>query len=281
MAGLLAGKVAVITGAGRGIGRAVAAAYAQEGTALALCSRTGGKLTSAAGELERLGAEVLARETDVSRPDQVATFVEAALGKFGHLDVLVNNAGVAHPQVSLLKCPIEEWDRVLAINLRGAYLVARTVAPHMVRQKRGGALRLPGLGRLQRGHGSGPRRGELEARDRDSSHIAAQGGSAMATVLFVVKASITRDQEAAFNHWYDTEHVPQLLQYKGAVSARRYRAIMGEDRYQYMAVYEFESEETFQRFLDSDHLVTLKKEYDVHFGTVSERVRSAYVQVWP
>ncbi|MBI4611898.1 MAG: DUF4286 family protein [Candidatus Rokubacteria bacterium] len=103
----------------------------------------------------------------------------------------------------------------------------------------------------------------------------------MATVLFVVRASITRDQEAAFNHWYNTEHAPQLLQFKGAVSARRYKAILGEDRYQYMAVYEFESEETFQRFLDSGHLVTLKKEYDAHFGTVSDRVRSAYVQVWP
>jgi hypothetical protein len=56
---------------------------------------------------------------------------------------------------------------------------------------------------------------------------------------------------------------------------------MGEDKYQYMAVYEFESEETFQRFLQSDHLATLKKKYDAAFGTVSERVRSAYVQVWP
>ena len=69
----------------------------------------------------------------------------------------------------------------------------------------------------------------------------------MATVLFVVKASITPDQEAAFNRWYNTEHCPELLQFKGAVSARRYKAIMGEDRHQYMAVYEFESEETFQR----------------------------------
>ncbi len=103
----------------------------------------------------------------------------------------------------------------------------------------------------------------------------------MATVLFVVKASITADREEAFNRWYDTEHVPQLLQFKGAVSARRYKAILGEDRYQYMAVYEFENEETFQKFLKSDHLANLKKDYDAHFGTVSDRIRSAYVQVWP
>lgn len=103
----------------------------------------------------------------------------------------------------------------------------------------------------------------------------------MATVLFVVKASITPDQEEAFNRWYNTEHCPELLQFKGAVSARRYKATMGEDRYQYMAVYEFENEETFQKFLNSDHLVNLKKEYDANFGAVSERARSAYVQVWP
>lgn len=103
----------------------------------------------------------------------------------------------------------------------------------------------------------------------------------MATVLFVVKASITADQEEAFNRWYNTEHCPELLQFKGAVSARRYKAIMGEDHYQYMAVYEFESEETFQKFLKSDHLAALKKEYDTNFGKVSERTRSAYVQVWP
>jgi len=103
----------------------------------------------------------------------------------------------------------------------------------------------------------------------------------MSVVLFTVKASITADQEEAFNRWYNTEHCPELLQFKGAVSARRYKAIMGEDRYQYMAVYEFQDEETFEEFLKSEHLIRLKKDYDAKFGTVSERTRSAYVQVWP
>ena len=103
----------------------------------------------------------------------------------------------------------------------------------------------------------------------------------MATVLFVVKATITAEQEDAFNRWYNQEHCPQLLRFQGAVSARRYRAIMGEDKYRYMAMYEFESEATFQRFLESGHLEELKREYDAHFGELSERARSAYVQVWP
>lgn len=103
----------------------------------------------------------------------------------------------------------------------------------------------------------------------------------MATVLFTVRATITPDQEDAFNRWYDTEHCAQLLRYRGAVSARRYKKILGEDKYQYMAVYEFESEANFEQFLASDHFAELKQEYELHFGAASERERSAYVQVWP
>jgi antibiotic biosynthesis monooxygenase (ABM) superfamily enzyme len=103
----------------------------------------------------------------------------------------------------------------------------------------------------------------------------------MPTALFTVKATITPDREQAFNEWYNREHVPDVLKFKGAVSARRYRAILPEDKFQYMAVYEFESEATLQRFLQSGHLDELKRDYDAHFEGVSERARSAYVQVWP
>src|SRR5437870_9051386 len=102
----------------------------------------------------------------------------------------------------------------------------------------------------------------------------------MATVLFMVKATISKDQEAAFNAWYNEEHCPQLLQYRGAVSARRYRAILGEDTYRYMAVYEFQDEPTFHRFLESTHLKQLKADYDASCPS-SERQRSAYGQVGP
>lgn len=103
----------------------------------------------------------------------------------------------------------------------------------------------------------------------------------MSIVLFSVKATITRDREAAFNEWYSGKHCPQLLRYRGAVSARRYRAILGEDKFQYLALYEFQDEATFRRFMDSDHLKELKSDYDAEFGSVSERTRAAYVQVWP
>jgi hypothetical protein len=103
----------------------------------------------------------------------------------------------------------------------------------------------------------------------------------MAVTIFVVRATIAKEQEAAFNRWYDEEHVPQLLRYNGAASARRYRKILGEDKFQYMAVYEFASEEVFRRFQESDHFKELVGEYNANFGTTSERERSAYVQIWP
>jgi len=99
--------------------------------------------------------------------------------------------------------------------------------------------------------------------------------------LYVVRATITVDQEARFNRWYDTEHLPQVLRYNGAVSGRRYRKLAGEDKYDYMAVYEFASEEVLQAFLRSDALKELRAEYDKHFGSVSERIGQSWVQVFP
>ena len=103
----------------------------------------------------------------------------------------------------------------------------------------------------------------------------------MPTALFTVKATITPAREQAFNEWYNHEHIPDVFKFKGVVSARRYKAIVPEDKFQYVTVYEFESEETLRRFLESDDLARLKKEYDAHFGGVSDRQRAAYVQVWP
>jgi uncharacterized protein (TIGR02118 family) len=103
----------------------------------------------------------------------------------------------------------------------------------------------------------------------------------MATVLFMVKATIPKDKEAAFNKWYNEVHVPMFLQFNGAVSARRYKAILGEDKFQYMAMYEIKDEATFKRMMESDHMKALKADYDAKFGSVSERARFAYMQVFP
>ena len=103
----------------------------------------------------------------------------------------------------------------------------------------------------------------------------------MAVSIFVVRATITKEKEAAFNTWYDTEHVPQVLRYNGAVSGRRYKRLTGDDKYDYMAVYEFASEAVLQQFLASDSLKELRAEYNRNFGSVSERVAQGWAQVFP
>ena len=99
--------------------------------------------------------------------------------------------------------------------------------------------------------------------------------------MLVVYTEVKPRHERDLNEWYNREHIPDVFKFPGVVSARRYRATEPEDRFQYVTVYEFESEETLQRFLASDHFAFLRKEYDRNFGGVSDRQRATYVQVWP
>ncbi len=135
--GGLAGRVALVTGASSGIGRAVALGYATEGAAVALVARRARLLQEVAREVERRGGQGLAVPADVSDEEQVAAAVEAALEAFGRIDILLNNAGVLQRAAPLHRTAVEEWDRVLAVNLRGAFLVLQAVVPHMVRQRHG------------------------------------------------------------------------------------------------------------------------------------------------
>ena len=102
----------------------------------------------------------------------------------------------------------------------------------------------------------------------------------MATVLFMVKATIPASEETKFNKWYNEEHCAQALQFPGMVSAHRYKLLDGEEKFQYMAVYELQDEATYRKFIVSNHMKILRAQYDAHFP-MSERSRLAYTQVWP
>ncbi len=97
----------------------------------------------------------------------------------------------------------------------------------------------------------------------------------MATVLLMIKSTITAEEEEAFNRWYDNDHIPQVMSCPGTVSARRYKTLLSNDQYQYMALYEFDSEETFEAFQKSDHLAAMSAEYDALFGNVRRDVGHA------
>jgi NAD(P)-dependent dehydrogenase (short-subunit alcohol dehydrogenase family) len=128
---MLEGKVAMITGASQGLGRALAVAYAKEGTQIVINSRQEESIRPVAEEAESTGAEVLALAADVSRSADVERLVGAATQRFGRVDVLVNNAGVLGPRVAIVEYPEDEWRQVIDANLTGPFLVSKAVIPHM------------------------------------------------------------------------------------------------------------------------------------------------------
>jgi NAD(P)-dependent dehydrogenase (short-subunit alcohol dehydrogenase family) len=139
----LTGQVALITGAGSGVGRATALALAAEGAALALAGRTEASLQETAAmaqELQGCAPErVLVVPCDVTVPAQVHDMVRGAQRRFGRLDVLVNNAGLNVPRRALAELSVEDWDRMLAANLDGAFLCVHAVLP-LMRAQGGGTL---------------------------------------------------------------------------------------------------------------------------------------------
>jgi len=137
----LGGKVAIITGAGRGIGLAIAQSFAQEGAQLTLCGRQESTLKQAS---QLIDGEPLLMSCDVRDPGQVAAVVDATMARYGRLDILVANAGVGSV-VPTEDMSLEEWHRVVDTNLTGAFLTAQAAGRAMLRQGSGSIILLASL----------------------------------------------------------------------------------------------------------------------------------------
>jgi NAD(P)-dependent dehydrogenase (short-subunit alcohol dehydrogenase family) len=125
-------KVVVITGASRGLGKALVLACAKEGANLVVNSRNEDSLRPVAEEAEEAGAEVLVIPADVSNGADVEKLVDGAVQRFGRVDVLVNNAGLLGPRVPIEEYPEDEWRQVLDANLTAPFLLSKAVIPHML-----------------------------------------------------------------------------------------------------------------------------------------------------
>lgn len=146
----LFGKAAIVTGSSRGLGKAIAIGFAEQGANVVVAARseTEGKLPGTiyktAEEIQALGYRALAVKCDVTDERSVGDMVQKVISEFGHIDILVNNAGIAYPY-SVVEIPLKRWELVLMVNLTGAFLCTKAVLPKMIEQKRGSIINISSL----------------------------------------------------------------------------------------------------------------------------------------
>ncbi len=138
---LLKDKVALVTGASRGIGRAIALRFAAEGADLIVCARTRSHIEELAAEIRAGGRECLGVVAAVDHQSDVDRMVEGALARFGRIDILVNNAGVSNPK-PFLETTMADWDEALNVNLKGIVLCMRAVLPGMLQRRAGNIVNI-------------------------------------------------------------------------------------------------------------------------------------------
>lgn len=144
----LEGKVAIVTGASRGIGKAIAIGFAREGADIIIAARTEverkeipGTIYATAEEIHSLGRRVLPVRCDITNEQDVEALVNKVLDELGRVDILVNNAGIAYPS-PILEIPVKRWDIVMSVNVRGTFLCTKAVLPKMVEQGSGNILNI-------------------------------------------------------------------------------------------------------------------------------------------
>ena len=144
----LSGKVALITGGSRGIGKAIAAAYARQGARVFICARGEGDLARTVNEIRDAGGEISGLAGDIGKAQDARRIVAAAVERYGRTDVLVNNASLLGSRVTIADYPITDWEEVVRVNLTGVFLLTQQVLQVMIPQRQGSIINVSsGVGR--------------------------------------------------------------------------------------------------------------------------------------
>ena len=204
----LEGKVAVVTGAGRGIGKSIAIALARAGADVVVASRTASQLEETASEIKAIGGRALPCPTDVTVKESVEALMAAAVDSYGGLHILVNNAATMIPR-PLLEQTEDEWDRVMAVNLKSVFLCTQEAGRYMTIQKYGKIVNLASTG------------GEI-ASPMNASYHASKAG----LILFTKSVAIewirhNINVNAVGPGFIDTELVDQFIQSRTRESAAK------------------------------------------------------------
>ena len=146
MSGEFQGKVALVTGGSKGIGRACAYAFAHEGANVAVTGRTVSELNATAEQVREIGTEALVCQSDFTDRAQVSGVVPAVLAKFGRIDILVNNAAIIHPRIDLVDLGDDTWYDVIEVNLNAAAMLTKAVMPTMIEQRSGNIINISSIG---------------------------------------------------------------------------------------------------------------------------------------
>jgi len=171
----LTGKTALVTGAGRGLGQGMALALAEAGADIAIAELDLAAAEETAAEVGKRGRKALSFKADVTDFDSVQAMFKSVVEEWGHLDILVNNAGFAQP-VSVLEMSVQDWDRMLAVDLKGGFLCCKAVAPYMIKQGGGKIVNIASMSSFH------------VNRDADYAHYnAAKAGVVMLTKTLAVE----------------------------------------------------------------------------------------------
>jgi 3-oxoacyl-[acyl-carrier protein] reductase len=146
-------KIAVVTGASKGIGKAIALALAHEGASVVVTARTTQAIKALADQIGQMGREAVAVTADLSVERDIARIADGALKRFGRIDILVNNAGIIHPPINLVDFDTLLWREVIEVNLTAAALLTKAVLPSMIEKRTGKIINISSVGGRKGGKG--------------------------------------------------------------------------------------------------------------------------------